>query len=77
MESLVRLVSENSELTYPTERLKAVANDETDNRVIECAVTARADFVVTGDQKHLLKLGRFGSIVILSPANLALKLPPA
>ena len=77
LESLVRLVSENSELTYPTERLKAVANDETDNRVIECAVTARADFVVTGDQKHLLKLGRFGSIVILSPANLALKLPPA
>lgn len=76
LETLVRLVSENSELTYPTERLKAVANDETDNRIIECAVTARADFVVTGDQKHLLKLGRFQSIIILPPAEFTLKLPP-
>ena len=34
-----------------------VLDDDTDNRVIECAVTAQAQFLVTGDAQHLLPLG--------------------
>ena len=33
-----------------------VLTDEADNRILECAVLAEADFIVTGD-KHLLALG--------------------
>ncbi|TKB67539.1 MAG: putative toxin-antitoxin system toxin component, PIN family [Nitrospira sp.] len=32
----------------------AVLNDAPDNRILECAVTAQADLIVTGDH-HLLK----------------------
>jgi putative PIN family toxin of toxin-antitoxin system len=32
--------------------------DEPDNRILECAETVNADFIVTGD-KHLLSLGHF------------------
>ncbi len=46
--------------------LKVIAADPADDRVLECAVAARADFIVSGD-KHLLSLGNFGKIVILTP----------
>lgn len=40
--------------------------DEPDNRVLECALAARADVIVSGDQ-HLLKLQSFRGISIASP----------
>ena len=43
----------------PAEALDAVPRDETDNRILECAVAAGSGAVVTGDQ-HLLSLGNFG-----------------
>jgi uncharacterized protein len=38
--------------------------DEPDNRILECAIAAKADFIVTGD-KHLLSLQHFQDIPIL------------
>ena len=51
----------------PRERLQ-IASDESDNRYIECAVEGRADFLVTGDKKHLLPLKEYQDVQILSPA---------
>ena len=39
--------------------------DEPDNRILECAVAAEADIIVTGD-KHLLSLGRFRNVSIVT-----------
>ncbi len=47
----------------PTETLDAVPGDETDNKIVECAVAADADTVVTGDA-HLLSIGTFRGIRI-------------
>ena len=47
----------------PAEALDAVPRDETDNRILECAVAAGSGTVVTGDQ-HLLSLGNFRGIRI-------------
>lgn len=49
-------------------RVRHVAADPADDRVLECAVAARADCIVSGD-KHLLGLGGFGKIPILPPAH--------
>ena len=38
--------------------------DEPDNRILECAIKAGADFVVTGD-KHLLKLRNYEHLEII------------
>ena len=40
-----------------------VLSDEPDNRILECALKAEADFLVTGD-KHLLKLKHYGNFKI-------------
>jgi putative PIN family toxin of toxin-antitoxin system len=39
--------------------------DDPDNRVLECALKAKADLIVTGD-KHLLSLKRFQDIDIVT-----------
>ena len=45
----------------PPETLDVVPGDKTDSRIIECAVAAKSDVIVTGDS-HLLDLGEFRGI---------------
>jgi len=45
-----------------------VLSDDADNRILECALKAGADFLVTGD-KHLLKLRNYGNFEIIKLAN--------
>jgi putative PIN family toxin of toxin-antitoxin system len=51
-------------LVKPRRRLR-VARDEPDNRILECAVTGRAQAIVTGD-KALLGLGAYRNVRIIS-----------
>lgn len=48
------------------ESVNVVREDEPDNRILECAVAADADVIVTGDQ-HLLKLRTFRNVQIMTP----------
>jgi putative PIN family toxin of toxin-antitoxin system len=57
-------LSEAAEIVTPTETIH-VLEDESDNRVIECALCAGANVVVTGD-KGMLKLGAYGGMRIIS-----------
>lgn len=50
-------LSELGELVHPRIRLH-VLRDEPDNRILECALTARAGVIVTGDQA-MLDLGEY------------------
>jgi uncharacterized protein len=52
----------------PQQPVDLVTEDPTDNRILECALAARSDALVTGD-KHLLKFAEFGSTRILSVAD--------
>lgn len=54
-------------LVCPTVKLAGVVGDDTDHRILECAVSADAEFLVTGDRKDLLPLALFREIRIVSP----------
>jgi putative PIN family toxin of toxin-antitoxin system len=56
---------EVSQSIHPRKRLN-VCSDEPDNRVLECAVEGKADFIVAGD-RHLLNLPPIEGLAILSP----------
>lgn len=45
----------------------AVLTDEPDNRILECALEAKAGVIVTGD-RHLLDLGTYEGVVIFTLA---------
>ena len=53
-------------LVHPREPVSVVREDEADNRILECALAAGADAIVTGDH-HLLELRRFGGVRITTP----------
>jgi uncharacterized protein len=50
-------------------RNTAVPGDPDDDKVLECAVMAGATHIVTGDRRHLLPLGTFQGIPILTAAD--------
>lgn len=64
---LLHLISQSSHMVYPAERLSIVKTDEADNRILECAVTAQAKYLITGDHRHLIPLKSIQGILILSP----------
>ena len=54
-------------LLHPTVRLANIVGDDDDHRILECAVSADAEFLVTGDKKHLLPIKTFRGVRIVSP----------
>lgn len=63
----VELIEAVAIVVSPIRTIDAIAEDETDNRVLEAAVTGSAVYVISGD-RHLLSLGAFEEIPILSPS---------
>jgi len=59
-------LSSISELVNPQERIRLIEADEADNHVLECAVEAHAEYIISGDA-HLLELTEFRSIQVVSP----------
>ena len=45
---------------------ETIPDDPSDEKFLACALAARADFIISGD-RHLLRLGMFHGIPILSP----------
>jgi uncharacterized protein len=56
------------EKVNPEERVDVIADDPDDDRVLECALSFKADFIVTGD-RHLLQIGGFRGIQIVTPGE--------
>jgi putative PIN family toxin of toxin-antitoxin system len=52
-------------VVQPKTTLQVITEDPDDDRVLECAVTGEADYIVSGD-RHLLKLGSYQGISIVT-----------
>ena len=63
----LRQISRAAVVSKPLAKLRVV-EDDSDNRILECALEGRVDLVVTGD-RHLLKLRRFEGIPIVRLAD--------
>ena len=64
----VAVIRRMATLVEPTERIALVVAKDDDNRILECAVAARADYLVTGDKEHLLPLRSIGATQNVTPA---------
>jgi uncharacterized protein len=56
-------------LTPGQRGLNVITEDPSDNRYLECAIEAIAEYIVSGDQ-HLRRLGTYQGITILAPQEL-------
>lgn len=59
---LLPLIRNRSKLVVPSRRL-AVAGDPDDDRFLECADTARADYLVTGNLRHFPRFWKKTTVI--------------
>ncbi len=66
---------ERSRIVAPELTLSVITAKESDNRILEVAIAGNADVIVTGDRLHLLPLGSYAGIPILTPADFLARYP--
>jgi putative PIN family toxin of toxin-antitoxin system len=59
---LLQLIKSRSRKVYPKNRIQATV-DPDDNKFLECAETARADYLVTGNLRHFPRYWRQTKVV--------------
>lgn len=65
-------------LVEPATTVDVIRRKDADNRILECALAAEADVLVTGDLRDIRPLGSFRGIEILTPRKFLDKhFPPA
>jgi len=65
-------VGHHADLVKPRQKI-TVLDDDPDNRILECAVEGKADYIVSGD-RHLLDLKNYAGIRILRASEAVSKL---
>ncbi|MBI3616367.1 MAG: putative toxin-antitoxin system toxin component, PIN family [Candidatus Omnitrophica bacterium] len=63
----IRLLKNHAQIISPKEKVAVIREKEADNRILECALEANAQVLVTGNFKHIRPLGSFRGIEILTP----------
>jgi putative PIN family toxin of toxin-antitoxin system len=71
-EDAIKLAKERigdfTEHVHPLEVVRVIKEDQTDNRILECAQVAKSDFIVSGD-RHLLRLVEFAESKIVTAGD--------
>jgi len=66
--AIVGLFRDTFELVIPEQSVRVVESDHEDDRILEAALAAEAEAIISGD-KHLLSLKTWQGIRIVSPAE--------
>ena len=72
LEELEELIKEKFIIVYPKKNINLIKEVLADNIILECAIETKADFLISGDTKHILKLKKINKTKIVS-ANEFLK----
>ena len=68
----LRLLGEAATIIEPHRLPDTIEGGHPDNRILECAAQASADYLVTGDRRHLLPLGEHcGARIVNAPRFLS------
>ena len=68
VQGVVAELTSLAEWVTPEHHHKAVIEDPSDILILDCAVAAKARYLVTGDN-HLLRLQRFQDVAIITPQD--------
>jgi putative PIN family toxin of toxin-antitoxin system len=66
IQSVTQPIFDIAEIIIPHSQIKAIPRCEGDNRVLECAIDGRCDYIVTGDRRDLLSLEKYDRVTITS-----------
>ena len=63
---LIEGISKFAQIVEPRRRVELIKEDLSDNRILEAAVEGEADYIISGDKKHILSLKKFERVEIVS-----------
>ena len=63
---VLSIIRQHATLVTPTDTITKITIDEPDNRVLECAVAGKVDYIVTGNKKHF-SFDEFMGIQVVTP----------
>lgn len=69
IQNSLRNVTRAAIIITPQMAVREIKDDLSDNAVLEATLAARADYIISGDKKHLLSLKKFENIPIISAAD--------
>lgn len=67
IEQAENLLLNSFTLINPKISINIIKNCPPDNKILACAIAAKADYLVSGDKKHILLLKKIKNIPIVSP----------
>lgn len=67
-QSFLQIILASFHMVEPALSLEVVEEDPDDDKILECAVAADADYIISGDS-HLTDLDTFRTIEIVTPAK--------
>jgi putative PIN family toxin of toxin-antitoxin system len=53
----------------PNIRISIIKEKDADNRILECAIEGKTQYIVSGDKRHLLSLREHQGVKIISPSD--------
>lgn len=62
VEGLTRFIK----VVKPRKKVSIIKKDPSDNQILECAYQAKANYIISGDTRHLLPLKKFKNTKIVS-----------
>lgn len=68
-EQLIYRIAQVADFYEPKGTLRVIGDKHTDNLILETAWLGKAQYLVTGDRKHLLPLEFFKNVDIVSPSK--------
>lgn len=69
IDKALRQLSPITERVQPTHKLDIITADPSDNRILESADAGRADYIISGDTRHVLPLRQHGNVPIMKVAD--------
>jgi len=63
------IIKEIATIITPNLKLNVIKQKESDNRILECAVAGNAQYIITGDTKHIAPLKKYKKVKILRPSQ--------
>ncbi len=62
-------IKEKAIEVQPKFKLSVIKKKGEDNRILECALEGRVQYIISGDKRHILPLKEYEGIKILSPTE--------
>ena len=67
--SVLNQIKRQTILVHPRIKVTVIKWKDDDNRILECAIEGKVQYLISGDRKHLLPLKEYQGIKILSPSD--------